>query len=341
MSAPFRPIPKIASLIASLSAALPPSKDINEFVNLCHKMALAYLRVKLHNRQFDPARLGLSLEDFALDAVADLFAQDSSGRCTTINSFFHRVEERSEEGLHNQLRRLVFSAVNHRIFRTYRELDSSLARILRNIKLSLKNHPAAARYEHQGESMIVPRGEKNLQMEKPFLPPEWIEPELRRRRPPKWTIRDMIEALAGILHEQTTYRKMMPLIEAALLLRKVCFSDDQAVADESSSWPYTEDDVQRLLHVVGRALRQKAEEAYVKKRKLTRAEMEAHILTVEEILRTQFLGTNGESRPLFEVLRGQLITLNQHSYRTKHRVILEYLLKLGRNDLFGRLRKEF
>ena len=75
---------------------------VTAFVNVCHKMAVAYLRVKSSNGKFDAARFGLTIDDFAYDAIAELFGRDTSSDCCSIEPMrWTKVQVRPADPLPN------------------------------------------------------------------------------------------------------------------------------------------------------------------------------------------------------------------------------------------------
>jgi len=76
--------------LAEHAEAIPRRRSTTELVNFCHRMALAYLHVKAANGHFDASRFGLTINDVAYDAIADVFQRDASGCFVVIRSFVER-----------------------------------------------------------------------------------------------------------------------------------------------------------------------------------------------------------------------------------------------------------
>ncbi|MDX1439483.1 MAG: hypothetical protein R3284_06225, partial [Rubricoccaceae bacterium] len=67
------------SLTAVLDDVLqenPSVKATRLLIDKCHLLAIAYLRRRSHAGRLDPSLFGVTLEDLALDCVAELFRRD-------------------------------------------------------------------------------------------------------------------------------------------------------------------------------------------------------------------------------------------------------------------------
>ena len=113
------------------------SRQLNGLINLCVALASELLSRKWGSRRLQE-HLGLSETDLAYDCIGDLFGRDETGRCTQLTAYFGSMEVASlyEAELLVLLRRLVYSRVNHALFRLYQDLDPAFSRILRNVKLA-------------------------------------------------------------------------------------------------------------------------------------------------------------------------------------------------------------
>ena len=129
----------VRELLCSILRNEAPSRAFTHFINLCTSIALTHLERKAATGQINRGMIQLSLKDLALDCVADLFRLDEQGIPVQMRMYFECVnlEEASEEETLILLRRLIFSKVKQGLFRTYNEMDPSLGKIIRNIKLGV------------------------------------------------------------------------------------------------------------------------------------------------------------------------------------------------------------
>lgn len=133
------------------------SRELNGVVNLCLALASELLSRKWGSRRLQE-RLGLSEVDLAFDCIGDLFGRDEAGRFRQIEAYFGGIETGvlDDAELLVLLRRLVYSRVNHALFRLYQDLDPAFSRILRNVKLAQDAIKQFDERDRFGETCIVP-----------------------------------------------------------------------------------------------------------------------------------------------------------------------------------------
>jgi hypothetical protein len=78
-------------LIQAALAEAPATGEVIRLIDLCHKMASACLQAKVCSGRFQPNLAGLSIRDFALDAIAELFARDNAGRFKELRRYFESM----------------------------------------------------------------------------------------------------------------------------------------------------------------------------------------------------------------------------------------------------------
>lgn len=333
----------LKSLVASVLRPNPPYHATKEFVNLCHKIAVAYLRVKSASRRFSYDKFALSSDDIAYDAIAELFRRDEKGVFTSLVAYFERdglAVARSNEEIFSDVRRLVLSAVNNRLFRLYRASDPSLAKLIRNMKLTLKSHPLLVVETITGEQVIALRAKNDRGRHRPVIPPELLLPELFERSVSRSRLRDVLNALAETLREQTQYRHQIPLVEAAVVIRSFYLSGLEMAANTTSDTPLLHGEIEAFARWVVVRLKGGTGASYLRKKKLTRGQLASHLAAVREILIREFDGTATGDCSYFGVLKSHYNALTDRQYRAKHRVILEYFAKAAKADMRELLRKE-
>lgn len=156
--------------------------ELKQFLNLCHKIAFVYLRKKEQSGRNFTYQFGISLEDFALDCIAELFIENENGVYTKFTNYFSKIDNLSKlsnEDLLISLRRLIFSQVNHHIYRTNKIFDPILGKIIRNIKLALLNHSLLHLNTYINQLIIELKNYSYKEDFNPVMPLEILEIELR------------------------------------------------------------------------------------------------------------------------------------------------------------------
>ncbi len=332
---PMRAAGELPLAVAEMLRLPARTAPVAEVVARCHRMAVAYLRVRTATRSFDPGRLGLTVEDFAWDAIAELFRRDEENRYIVLERAFEPLqplEHRAPEFVEQELRRQVLNVVLRQIYRSYRDTDPALARIIRNIKQTLRDHDTARMIDLRGEWMVAPVTAHTLLISRPVMAPELLAPEVSARSNRAASLRDMLGAVAEALREQDDYSRVFPLVGVALIIRSIYTAAIPVDGGEPGGEALTAEDLDRLLapaleQVMTRAVR------YVRDGKLTEAQLTVYRSTLRDIVIEEVTVGTDEGISFFEIFARHAPAVTREQYQAKHRVILEYLIKLVRKEL--------
>jgi len=323
------------TLLEAISSSNQSYQQIVELIDFCHKSALAYLKAKMARGRFDINKFGIRLEDYALDAIAELFAKDEHDRFEVLCRYLRSMEDirnMPPDDVEGAMRRLVFSAVNQHVFRSMGEFDSGLAKIIRNCKVNLRNHPVATLQEHRGTQMVSPRRATDLLLTHPFMPPEFLELELRTRVPPCSSVPEILTALVQSLKEQKSYARMVPLIQLSLTIRTMYGSEVSLPSSEIPDDGLSRQEIETMIAEIVKVVGERHGRPYMDRGRLSAYEMQAHIHALQSVLtETCFDGREGLS--FFEMLRQSLPNVTREEYRSRHRVVFEYLVRLAKAEL--------
>jgi hypothetical protein len=329
--------------ISSVTSDHPIEAEVRRLVNLCCKIARTYLQRKSNSGKFDPAFFGISLEDLALDCIADLFRRDEHGQYREFQNYFRgdNISCLDEVSLLGALRRLVFSKVSHEIFRLYKQHDPSLSKIIRRIKESAKSTKDILVVHRGKEQWIVAENEELKDSVLPLMPQEFLESAISERCPHGFALTAIMQAIPDILAEQDLYRKEYPLVGLALVLRNISSSRDFTEESHSVQPSLSESEltayIERSVYEVKEAMVQK----YVGKNKIEPMTYDLYFLAIRDILIAEYVQNDGEENSFYEILSGLRSQTTKQEYAEKHRIYLEYLAKLTRNQFISVVRKEY
>jgi hypothetical protein len=310
------------------------------------RWALAYLRTASQRVTGVFQRLGMSPEDAAYDVIAELFSRDQKGSFHVLQRWWNnlRPNDRStDEALEQAFRRLVVGAVHQRAFQSYRDSDPHLAKIIRNIKLALKKHPTVRQILDQDFPALIARHCKSSRSHLPQMPSEVLLPQLYDLTMPRASLSRMLDSLGEILSSQMEYRRILPVVQAALLIREVYLSDACRADGSEYATGFSESDVEGMVGEALECVRRSALANYLNKRKLSEDELQAHSAALELIMRSYYLDgrtKNGADGTFYASLKKHLPGLTQENFRRKHRMILEYLVKQTTRHLRIAIQKE-
>jgi hypothetical protein len=285
----------------------------------------------------------LSVDDFSYDAIAEMFRRDDSGmyQCIRELTACLQLPGSTQEEIEYEMRRLVFNSVNRQIYKSFRDLDPALSKILRNVKRTLQDHRTAMMIDHLGEWVLAPRRLVDLQLERPMIPPEILDVELSIHMGEIGDLREMLRTIATVLAEQQHYSRIYPILGIAQLLRGVYARAFEATGAIEPADDLSSDELERFLNpALGRVLRQTGRN-YVDKGKVTEQDLRTYARTLFDILMEEFNVQQSGEGNFYDFLVRHDPTVSRQQYLEKHRIILEYLTKLVRRELQESIKKEW
>jgi hypothetical protein len=309
---------------------------VRQLVDVCHRIAVAYLRQKMRRGRLQPERFGLSLEDLALDCFADLFQRDDTARFEVLANYFRTigVEQTSEEVLAIILRRLIFSKVNEGLFRRYREADASLAKIIRNVKNAVRTVSGIWLIKREGNLWLVAGQDRSIEA-LPLAPPELLESFLIMSVSDSPQVNRAVSAFRDFVAVHPGYSNGYPLTMFSQALRAAFWR--LGLADEHDSHrdeeTFLPKEVERAISVATGEVKANMYKSYVEKGKVDAHTFDAYFRAVEDILAAQFVSGARPVTSYYVALQGYLPGLGKNSYHVAHRNIVEYLTKLARAHL--------
>lgn len=332
---------ELKSLISSIISQDAPPGSINEFIFLCRKIALVHLRRKIGNGHLSLDFFHTTLDDLALDTIADLFNRDEEGRFIQLQAYFEglSIEESSEENLLTHTRRLVCSRVNQNLFRLYQEIDPSLGKILRNVKLAVGALQSFVVVERFNEQCIVPGMCETLE-HLPKIERTDLEQEMHLRANGTESIPSLLAKLSQYLREQTDRSRIISLMDVAITFRSVYSSKHEGALEEPHQGDHlVENEARVIIESVCRTTKDELQERYVEKQKVETAMYENYFKVIQQTMVSQIIGRNGEGDSLFESLRAFVPDLAREEYNKRHKSKLEYLARLTRKRVTEQLKK--
>ncbi|MDX1641906.1 MAG: hypothetical protein R3220_09435 [Balneolaceae bacterium] len=311
-------------------------KELKALIDICHTMALAYLRMKASSRKLYMIR-GERLEDLAWDFIADLFEKNEDGELVKLQEYFENsaIDQLSDHEIKIELRKLVFTKVEDNVFRSFGENDPSLRKIIRNLKLAIRNNDCQNCVCYDDGNIIT---EENGNQRLPVMPSEFMQMKLSSRLGEKMQIPEILIEVINILEDQEQYQKRFSLVTLAAIIREtfVHFNESRTKVNQK---PFAEryllnGEFEEILDKSSEKVRTTTGIKYVEKGKITKQELLLYTNAARDIVRDHFLD-NQEDYSQFEYLKEHMPNLEYLEFRESKRQILEYLVKLIRRELVG------
>jgi hypothetical protein len=245
-----------------------------------------------------------------------------------------------EEDLLAATRRLVFSAVGHRLFRLYQQSDPALGKIIRGVKAAvLSSH--GMYLERYGDELLICAAKDCANDPRPLLDTETLEIRLGNAVNSRASITTFVRELGRLLKRETVYRPSYPVIGFALVLRSIfSASGDREPDSLAAEDALSSEEIHRLIAASIGRVRTRMRPSYVGKQKMNESHYEVLLTVVEEILRLQFLSEDGVRTSYYDSLRARIPRIKQEEYQRSYRAVLEYLCKLARQELVHQVQAE-
>jgi hypothetical protein len=307
---------------------------------LCEELATfarAYLRQKksLGNLMHT---LYPNLDGLAVDCIASLF-NHSDDRLLKLRRYF---EDKALDALDDSdclihLRRLSMSLVNQGIYDNFKQIDPSLAKIIRNIKGAIKQESDWVSY-HPDTKEIQFGEANNVSV---LIPEELLEIKVEQRWSRQPSIKHWLQAGYESLGDQWDYSSCYPLIGFAFIIRTL--SVKLAIQDHIEVDPVKLADVGYLTQVVHQSVFnvfQSIRESYIKAGKMGAKEIDTYEEIVKSILVHTFVEGNEHAESQYEHCTHYMPGLEYEEFRTSVRKRLEYFIQLCREAFVDSVRKD-
>lgn len=305
-------------------------------------MAVAYLYAKRRSGRLATFLIHLSLEDFGVDCIAELFERNAESRFTRLLAYYSRfsIADMDEIEIYSITRRLVFSEVSNRIFKAYGEGDPNLRKLIRNLKDTKPSRSVSVRSVND-KWWVCFSGADPSAVALPLMPLELLEMYMAPLVSATRNLPVLLDSLANQLADQGCYTRAFPLVGFAQILLSTFESLDATspvVPDGVES--IGEHDLRTLLKECIATVRSDKRQSYVGKNKVEETMYVLYFDVISESLEAEFIHDTGDCTSLFAGLAEKCGTLSKKAYHATHRVVLEYLLKETRALFLEKVKNE-
>ena len=278
------------------------------------------------------------------DCIAEAFARDTDGTFPNIHHFIGSLETNLDTIPGHELF-LAYKSFQIRIAeaqlaRLYGQTDPSGSRIHRNIRDCLKGSNTFTLHKDFRGVVLVPLHVDPLDHLGPF-PMDELERHFVREASSRNSIPRLLEILHGVLGGQCVYRRTLPLIEVVVIFKSLFQNDfvpETSIDHEWSLDGLGEFELRRMRYEVENVLKEKILLTYLVRGKVTDKQAAAMFKTLQAVLDDWFSG-NSSSESLYSSFNGHL-PIGPGVYEQDFRPKMEYLLRLARQELAGRLMRE-
>lgn len=318
--------------------------NVRDFVAICYDLALPMLRKKISNGRIDLHTVGMDEKELVYDCIADLFHRDSAGNYKQLQRYFHEkfenLENVTDEQIIIALRQLIFKRIEQSLIRIYREIDPVYGKILRNIKLGVEHSSSLKVIERFGENYIALKNGKLNENLQP-VNYEWLKQDFARFVSIHDKVPTLLKKLCNVISEQNEFNRIVALVDVARLFKDIyqvrwkLEKTEEGYYDDFTN----NDDILRIIDEVCKKVKYEMYSTYVESGKKCESDYNNYIEALRELLIAEY--GNGEAMhgSYYDFLKSKLIDITKETYTAEHRVVFEYIAKLGKSKIRDELIK--
>ena len=317
-------------------------QDVNHIVEICKNFALAYLKMKNKNVSFHYSEN--EFNSLAYDFIADIFKRDEAGHFINLADYFagKEIDRLASHKIEIEIRRLVFTKVNDNLFRHMGDQDPSLKKIIRNIKLALNSKKKLQEIVEINDNRIIIK--KNSDKSAlPELPPEFLEIYLCSSVNQSSQIPEIVIEAVGVLMNQDLYQKEISITQLAISIRNsyvlIQEKNDEEISQQSIR-KLMNGELSKFITDSRHQVQSKILPKYIKNDKMQKEDVHKYFSAASKIVQSQFIDNPGSKDSHYEYLVEEFGEVDYKDFRQSYRQRLEYFVKLIRQELVRRYRKD-
>lgn len=342
----------IYSLISNICNNNYKPGELVEFINISQQIATSYLKYQeVIGKNIRPKKAeGINeIEDVAIDCIAGLFMRNNTGDYVQLKRYFTPIlntpPTNNEETL-MMLRRLIVKKTKQELSRIFRERDPESAKILRNIRVTIRNSDQYISIKENGREFVGLKLESNTPLKIPQKLNETIDTLLYNQfldiYCPGDSVSKMMKKLLNITNHNSDKHHLLSIDQIANIIREVTFHEfkRQFTNNIDHATPFNELQMQEVTTVnnlIIKQIQKKIDVQYFKKNKLDQEKANIYSLAICDFVQDLTNAKKCESN--YKYLKKYIPTLTQQMYREDERSIFEYLIKVTKKSLRKKLKE--
>gem|GEM_PF-1415637 len=330
---------ELLQLLRVLAAERLRPSQIDRLVGHAVALSVTYIHWMANKKGYQLQQLGMTLEDLAYDAVAELFAGEDEHCCTALRKALPDEAARgSDEELLATFHAMLFKNVQQRIGRIFAEFNP-LYRYLHNaLRSHVRRRPDILSLDMIDGRWFCLRDAEYARLDLPAIPLRelryLIRPSLRHGRSLSVSV---LHAVFIFLDAQDTYRKAILEEDVLRMARDLAGAELEhgRVQDDEAGMIL---DAGSLSRIIDEAVDESipwVEHKYVRLDRLSVQEMNLFFEAIRLYFR-DFM-QEGETAGPFHYLRACMPGLTHQRFRSTYRHKFEYIL----NRILERAREKF
>ena len=349
----------LKQLVCNLCSGQYHQSELVEFINLAQKISLSYLKYQemLGKRiSGDRPESDLELEDLALDCIAELFSRDEKDQFTQLKRYYE--QKFSEQPLTTDAdvliltRRLVVRKTQQELSRIFRERDPEGAKIVRNIKVAIRNAEKLHTFHDMGREFVFYSNGCNikttdmevtitrplynyLRKKQPPIPDELLSRRFQDVYRPTDPVSAVIRKLLQTVHAEQEYQNYVSIDMLVKMVRHIKFDAFRESMVRQDQVPTPADhleskEMEAYIEVVMKTMWSRMDNQYLRTSKLAWDKAQIYHQALRDVLFD--LLQKKDNTSYYRNLKYYMPELTQKGYRRQERSIFEYLAKLAKKE---------
>lgn len=316
---------------------LAATKDL---IQICSHIAEAYLLTKSSKNQKLLSFINVSMEDLAIDAIADLF-ESESGHLVKFERWMNKFASmQSNSAWFIELRRMVCTQVSDYLFQMYRTMDPSISKIIRNLKRSVNQEMSSKLALCDNNTSVCLLSSKNFKtrlLEQHVLTIH-LNPVLRYTT----NTPDFLKILYHLLQnfEPESVRISIRDLVYLIIQLQLNLNDIENVSKAEECDPFEKALIEEVLNKSISQAKQQFYTTYVSTAKISLEDYELLLKAVKSIIGQEY---NLYEEPKLSFQRHFLVLfphLSDADYTRKYKSIIEYMVKNARSIFLSYIEEE-
>ncbi|MBD3375597.1 hypothetical protein GF406_11225 [candidate division KSB1 bacterium] len=350
----------LSSLVSSICSGNYCQTDLVQFIHLAQKISLSYLKFQqVLGKRISGERMetDVELEDLAMDCIAELFSRNDKGEFVQLVRYY--VPKYEEADLNDAdvlvlTRRLVVRKTKQELSRIFRERDPEGAKIVRNIKVAVRNSDKLNLFREMGREYIYytnghhidPMDQEAmnefLRRDKSSMSEDLLNSRFIEIYQPNDSVSTCIRKLFERIYYYEEYQNFLSLDSIVKLVRNIKFDAfrERLLEDDFVATPVDElesKEIESYISVVMKTVGQKIESQYLRTGKLDQERADIYYQALRDVLHDLIQKKDNSS--YYRNLKYYLPELSQQEYRSEERSVFEYLAKVAKREFRKHLKE--
>lgn len=312
-------------------------EDVLRLVHITIAIAQSYFRIYYPSFLRLCTKNGLNEEDLAEDSILQVFARDEDGKYYLLKNFTDSLnssfEETDEDEIFTAYQAFVQTVALRQLIKTYSEIDSTGAKLYRNIRDSVQKIDGISMTRDYRGLVLKPTNNSSKD-HLPAIPFSELEQRFTANVTKPYTTPELLSTMLELLQNENGYRNSIPMFQVVKLFKRHYSHIANGEIDTNKKIDLTalsKFDHSIMKGEVYKTIRQKILTTYVVSGKINFDEANLLYQTVVDIV-NEWFDKQKEDQTIFYYANLNF-GIDEDQYERNWRTKIEYLVRIARDQL--------